>query len=83
MSAIEELELLEKKLTKKRSSYDQEKGALDMAKKTLEEIYGKSFKMPSVEKDLQKKESHVEDLEKELEAVVGTLKGMLGEFDDE
>ena len=83
MSAIEELELLEKKLTKKRSSYDQEKGALDMAKKTLEEVYGKSFKMAAVEKDLQKKEEHVEDLEKELGEVVGKLKEMLGEFDGE
>lgn len=83
MSAIEDLEVLEKKLTKKRSSYDQEKGALDMARKTLEEIYGKTFKMPTVEKDLQKKEAHVQDLEKELGAVVGKLKEMLGEFDGE
>lgn len=83
MSAIEELEVLERKLAKKRSAYDQDKGALDMAKKTLEEIYGKAFKMPAVEKDLQKKEEHIEDLEKELSKTVSKLNEMLGEFDDE
>ena len=83
MSATEELELLEKKLTKKQSAYDQDVGALEMAKKTLQELYGKSFKMASVEKDLQQKEGHIKDLEEEFEKTIKALSDMMEEFDGE
>ena len=83
MSAIEELELLEKKLSKKQSAYDQDVGALDMAKKTLQELYGKSFRMAAIEKDIQQKEAHIKELEEEFEKTVKALSEMMEEFDGE
>lgn len=82
MNAMEQLAALEKQLSKKQSAYDQEVGALDMAKQTLQELYGKSFRMEAIEKDIQKKEAHIKELEEEFEKTIKALTTMMEENDD-
>jgi hypothetical protein len=79
---MEQLATLEKQLSKKQSAYDQEVGALDMAKQTLQELYGKSFRMEAVEKDIQKKAARIKELEKAFEKTVTSLPTMMVENDD-
>ena len=82
MNALEQLAALEKQLSKKQSAYDQEVGALDTAKQTLQELYGKSFRMEAIEKYIQKKEAHIKELEEEFEKTIKALTTMMEENDD-
>ena len=82
MNAMEQLAALEKQLSKKQSAYDQEVGALDTAKQTLQELYGKSFRMEAIEKYIQKKEAHIKELEEEFEKTIKALTTMMEENDD-
>ena len=82
MNAMEQLAALEKQLSKKQSAYDQEVGALDTAKQTLQELYGKSFRMEAIEKYIQKKEAHIKQLEEEFEKTIKALTTMMEENDD-
>ena len=82
MNAMEQLAALEKQLSKKQSAHDQEVGALASAKQTLQELYGKSFKMEAVEKYIQRKEAQIKDLEEEFEKTIKALTTMMEEKDD-
>ena len=82
MNTMEQLAALEKQLSKKQSAYDQEVGALDTAKQTLQELYGKSFRMEAIEKYIQKKEAHIKELEEEFEKTIKALTTMMEENDD-
>ena len=82
MNAMEQLAALEKQLSRKQSAYDQEVGALDTAKQTLQELYGKSFRMEAIEKYIQKKEAHIKELEEEFEKTIKALTTMMEENDD-
>lgn len=80
---LEDLKNLERELARKQSAYDRDVGALDSAKKTLQDLYGESFKMGSVEKDIQKTEKEIKELEKDFQERVEALTQQLEEYSNE